>query len=36
MFVFARVAAFEISVGKSLRPSRLLRFFRDQRRGCGR
>jgi hypothetical protein len=36
MFVFARVAAFENSVAKSLCPSRLLRFFRDQRRGCGR
>ena len=35
MFVFARVAAFENSVGKSLCPSRLLRFLRDQRRGCG-
>jgi hypothetical protein len=36
MFVFARVVAFEDSVGKSLCQSRLLRFFRDQRRGCGR
>ena len=35
MFVFARVAAFD-GVAKSLCPSRLLRFFRDQRRGCGR
>ena len=36
MFVFAQVAAFENSVGKSLCPGRLLRFFRDRRRGCGR
>jgi hypothetical protein len=36
MFVFAQVAAFESSVGRSLCPSRLLRFFRDRRRGSGR
>ena len=36
VFVFARVAAFENSVGRSLCPSRLLRHFRNQRRGSGR
>jgi hypothetical protein len=29
LFVFAQVAAFEYSLGKSLCPRRLLRFFRD-------
>ena len=35
MFVFARVAAFENSIGKSLCPGRLLRLIHDRRHGSG-
>lgn len=36
VFVFAQVAAFETSIGKSLCPNRLLRYLRKRRRGSGR
>ena len=36
MFVFARVAAFEDSVGRWLAAGNLLRFFHGERRGSGR
>ena len=36
VFVFAQVAAFENSVGKSLCPRRLLGRFRNRHRGSGR
>jgi hypothetical protein len=35
MFVFARVAAFEDSVGRSLGAGNLLRLFHSGRRGSG-